>query len=155
MSTDLRSDPHGDADAPTRTRPVDPATARHLYHLLATEQRRCRLPSVAAGIVRDGALAWSAGIGTVDGRAGGAAADTDTQYRMGSITKTFVAVAVMRLRDAGRLDLLDRFEDHVPGSRVGGATIAQLLSHGGGVQAETNGPWWERTPGGTWDELVR
>ena len=39
------------------------------------------------------------------------AADTDTQYRIGSITKTFVAVCVMRLRDAGRLDLDDRFED--------------------------------------------
>ena len=146
MSTDLRSDPHGDADAPTLTRTVDPATARHLHHLLATEQRRGRLPSVAAGIVRDGALAWSDAIGTLDGRAGGEVADTDTQYRMGSITKTFVAVAVMRLRDAGRLDLLDRFEDHVPGSQLGGATIAQLLSHGAGVQAETNGPWWERTP---------
>ncbi len=70
----------------------------------------------------------------------GRGADTDTQYRMGSITKTFVAVAVMRLRDAGRLDLLDRFEDHVPDSQLGGATIAQLLSHGAGVQAETNGP---------------
>src|SRR6476620_9465354 len=154
MSTDLRSDPHGDADAPTLTRPVDPATARHLHHLLATEQRRGRLPSVAAGIVRDGALAWSAGIGTLDGKAGGEVADTDTQYRMGSITKTFVAVAVMQLRDAGRLDLLDRFEDHVPGSRLGGAPIAQLLSHGAGVQAETNGPWWERTPGGDWESLA-
>ena len=159
MSTDPYAGPPteaaADTDASARTRAVDPATARHLHHLLATEQRRGRLPSVAAGIVRDGALAWSDAVGAIDGRAGGVAADTDTQYRMGSITKTFVAVAVMRLRDAGRLDLLDRFEDHVPGSRVGGATIAQLLSHGGGVQAETNGPWWERTPGGTWDELVR
>ncbi len=74
---------------------------------------------------------------------------------MGSITKTFVAVAVLRLRDAGRLDLLDRFDDHVPGSRLGGATIAQLLSHGAGVQAETNGPWWERTPGGDWSSFVQ
>jgi CubicO group peptidase (beta-lactamase class C family) len=73
---------------------------------------------------------------------------------MGSITKTFVAVAVLQLRDAGRLDLADRFDDHVPGSQIGGATIAQLLSHGAGVQAETNGPWWERTPGGDWDALA-
>src|SRR6478609_10808240 len=133
---------------------IEDSTARHLSHLLATEQRTSRLPSVAAGIVRDGSLAWSDAVGTLDGRAEGVAADADTQYRMGSITKTFVAVAVLRLRDAGRLDLSDRFEEHVPGSRIGGATIAQLLSHGGGVQAETNGPWWERTPGGTWDELA-
>src|SRR6476469_6913323 len=71
MSTDLRSDPHADAAAPTLTRPVAPATARHLHHLLATEQRRGRLPPVAAGIVRDGALAWSAASGTLAGRAGG------------------------------------------------------------------------------------
>ncbi|GAA1992580.1 serine hydrolase domain-containing protein [Terrabacter lapilli] len=133
---------------------VDPRTARHLHQLLATEQVRGRLPSVAAGIVRDGTLVWSDAIGTVDGRAGGVAADTDTQYRMGSITKTFVAVAVLRLRDAGRLDLSDRFDEHVPSSRIGAATIAQLLSHGGGVQAETNGPWWERTPGGDWEALA-
>ena len=134
--------------------PLDPATTRHLHHLLATEQRTQRLPSAVAGIVRGGELVWSGAAGTLDGRAAGEPADADTQYRMGSITKTFVAVAVMRLRDAGRLDLEDRFDDHVPGTSFGRVTIAQLLSHGAGVQAETNGPWWERTPGGTWDELV-
>jgi CubicO group peptidase (beta-lactamase class C family) len=133
---------------------LDPSTSRHLHHLLATEQRTNRLPSVAAGLVRGGGLLWSDAVGTLDGREGGEAADTDTQYRMGSITKTFVAVAVMRLRDQGRLDLTDHLDDHVPGSQLGRATIAQLLSHGGGVQAETNGPWWERTPGDDWDELV-
>jgi CubicO group peptidase (beta-lactamase class C family) len=137
-----------------RPYPVDPATDRHLTHLLATEQRTKRLPSVAAGIVRDGELVWSRAVGTLDGRPGGSPADADTQYRMGSITKTFVAVAVLRLRDAGRLGLEDRFEDHVPGTAFGHVTIAQLLSHGAGLQAETNGPWWERTPGGSWEELV-
>jgi len=133
---------------------IEPSTARHLHHLLAAEQRKSRLPSVSAAIVRDGDIVWSDAIGTVTGRADGEPADSDTQYRMGSITKTFVAVAVMRLRDAGRLDLEDRLDDHVPGSSFGGVTIAQLLSHGAGVQAETNGPWWERTPGGGWDDLV-
>ena len=153
MSTDLRSDPHGVADASTLTltvTPRPPATCT-----------TCSRPSNAAAVCRRSLRAScgtvrsprSGAIGTLDGRAGGEVADADTQYRMGSITKTFVAVAVMRLRDAGRLDLLDRFEDHVPGSQLGGATIAQLLSHGAGVQAETNGPWWERTPGGDWDEL--
>ncbi|MDC5698548.1 beta-lactamase family protein [Intrasporangium calvum] len=133
---------------------LEPATVRHLDGVLARLQRDSRLPSVAAGLVRDGRMVWGRAIGTLDGRASGEPADLDTQYRMGSITKTFVAVAVMRLRDAGRLDLADRFEDHVPGSRLGGATIAQLLAHAAGVQAETNGPWWERTPGGSWDDLA-
>src|SRR3954463_3053394 len=104
VSTAPGPGPGTHTDTGTHT-PVDPGTARHLHHLLATEQRRGRLPSVAAGIVRDGALVWSDAIGTPDGRLGGEPADTDTQYRMGSITKAFVAVTVMRLRDAGRLDL--------------------------------------------------
>ena len=134
--------------------PLQPATSARLDHLLATAQRDGRLPSVAAGLVRGGRLVWSGAAGTADGRADGRPADTDTQYRMGSITKTFVAVCVLRLRDAGRLDLTDRFGTHVPGSTLDDVTIEQLLTHAAGTQAETPGPWWERTPGGDWEALV-
>lgn len=133
---------------------VTARTAALLDARLARAQREGRLPSVVAGLVRGGSLVWSGSVGTLDGRAGGTPADDDTQYRMGSITKTFVGVCVLRLRDAGRVDLSDRFEDHVPGSGLGRVTVEQLLSHSGGTQAETNGPWWERTPGGDWDALV-
>ncbi|MBM6404258.1 beta-lactamase family protein [Phycicoccus sp. CSK15P-2] len=134
--------------------PLHPRATARLDHVLATTQRDARLPSVVAGVVRDGALVWHGAAGTLDGRADGRPADDDTQYRMGSITKTLVAVCVLRLRDAGRLDLADRLEDHVPGSRLGAATVEQLLTHASGAQAETNGPWWERTPGGDWDALA-
>jgi CubicO group peptidase (beta-lactamase class C family) len=73
---------------------------------------------------------------------------------MGSITKTFAAVCIMRLRDEGRLDLSDPLERHMLGTALGGATIAQLLSHASGLQAETDGPWWERTPGSDWPALT-
>lgn len=134
--------------------PISATTSARLDHILATGQRQHRLPSVAAGLVRGGELVWSGAVGTVDGRADGEAVTADTQFRMGSITKTFIAVAVMRLRDAGRLDLSDRFGAHVPGSALDDVTIEQLLTHAGGVQAESAGDWWERTPGGDWDALV-
>nr|WP_053204556.1 serine hydrolase domain-containing protein [Jiangella muralis] len=132
---------------------IRPSTATDLARLVAEEQAGSRLPSVAAGIVRDGELVWSAARGSIDGREGGRDADEHTQYRMGSITKTFVAVAVMRLRDEGRLDLTDPLDKHLPDTTIGDVTIAQLLSHGAGVQAETDGPWWERTAGGPWRSL--
>ena len=117
---------------------------------LARDQAEQRLPSVAAGLARDGELIWSAGRGRVgDGRP-----DADTQYRAGSITKTFVAVAVLRLRDAGRLTLSDPIGDYLDAGSAGPMTIGQLLSHSAGLRAETAGPWWERTPGSSLDDLA-
>jgi CubicO group peptidase (beta-lactamase class C family) len=60
---------------------------------------------------------------------------------------------VMRLRDEGLLDVTDPLERHLPGA-FDGVTIAQLLSHSSGLRAETAGPWWERTAGGSFDDLV-
>jgi CubicO group peptidase (beta-lactamase class C family) len=133
---------------------IDAGTARALSHRLAVEQSRSRLPSVAAGLVRGGDLVWSDAVGTLDGRPEGAAPTVATQYRIGSITKTFVAVEVLRMRDEGLLDLNDAVGLHLDDTPFGQITIAQLLSHTSGLQAETNGPWWERTPGGTWAELM-
>jgi CubicO group peptidase (beta-lactamase class C family) len=73
--------------------------------------------------------------------------DGDTQYRIGSLTKTFIAVLVMRLHDEGLLDLADPLGKHLDAGHAASATIAQLLSHTAGLASETPGPWWERSPG--------
>ncbi|MGN9786120.1 serine hydrolase domain-containing protein [Nonomuraea sp. ZG12] len=118
-------------------------TARALLRRLALEQAECRIPSVRAAIVRDGEIVWQAGRGQVDGRP----PEPGTQYRIGSITKSVVAVTVMRLRDEGLIDLLEPIGKHLPDTRFGEVTIAQLLSHTGGLTAEPPTGWWERTPG--------
>lgn len=101
------------------------------------------MPSLVEGVVRDGRLVWWGARGSLpEGSAG-----VDVQYRIGSITKTLVAVLVLRLRDEGRLSLDDRIDAHVGGVPFGNRTIAQLLSHTGGVAAELPGAWWERSPG--------
>lgn len=134
---------------------LDPSTLRALDQRLATEQSHQRLPSVVAGLVRDGQLVWNGAAGTHDGRAGGSLPTADTQYRLGSISKTFVAVEILRLRDAGQLTLADQIGLHLPDLiEFGHVTIAQLLSHTSGLQAESNGSWWERSAGITWDELM-
>src|SRR5580698_3709234 len=85
---------------------------RLLAARLAEEQAAHRLPSVAAGLVRGGELVWSAGRGRIGGTSG-PVPDADVQYRAGSITKTFIAVAVLRLRDEGRFGLSDPVGRHV------------------------------------------
>ncbi|MFP3989267.1 serine hydrolase domain-containing protein [Streptomyces sp. E11-3] len=120
-----------------------PTTRRALLHRTATAQAKGRAPSLVAAVVREGRLVWSEGRTCVDGHA----PDVETQYRIGSITKTFTAVLVMRLRDEGLLDLADPLEKHLPGTAAGEVTIGQLLAHTGGLTAEPPSPWWERTPG--------
>ena len=123
-------------------------TARALLRRIAAEQAEARLPSLAAVLVRDGRIAWFGARGRVDGLR----PTTVTQYRLGSITKSMVAVMVMRLRDEGRIGLLDPIGAYVPGTPA--VSIAQLLSHTAGLTAEPPGQWWERTPGVPAGELI-
>jgi CubicO group peptidase (beta-lactamase class C family) len=101
---------------------------------LLAERQADRLPSVAAAVVRKGELIWSRAIGVADYDEG-LEATPQTQYRIGSITKTFTATAVMQLRDAGALDLDDRLEQHLDVAN-GSATIRRLLCHLSGLQRE-------------------
>jgi CubicO group peptidase (beta-lactamase class C family) len=114
--------------------------AAELERLVRREQRDRRLPSVAAAVVRDGETVWETAVGAADVAA---ARDTtpDTQYRIGSITKTFTAAAIMQLRDAGKLDLEDTLDVHIPGA-AHRPTLRRLLSHTSGIQRETQDNAW-------------
>ncbi|WP_248965684.1 serine hydrolase domain-containing protein [Sphaerisporangium perillae] len=125
-------------------------TARALLRRVAIEQAEARMPSLVATVLREGRPVWFGARGTAEG----AAPTADTQYRIGSITKTLVAVLVMRLRDEGLLELNDPLAKHMPATPVGDVTIAQLLSHTAGLTAEPPGPWWERVPGMEIDALT-
>jgi CubicO group peptidase (beta-lactamase class C family) len=111
-------------------------------------QSHVRLPSVVAGVLEGGALAWVAGAGELPGDPG------DTQYRIGSITKTLVAVLVLRARDEGLLSLDDPIGRFVPETGYADATVRSLLAHCSGMQSEPAGPWWERSPGVGVPELL-
>ena len=130
---------------------VTDATARRLLARLASAQATGRLPSVVAGVVRDGSPAW---FGSYGGPAVSGHDPLDVQYRIGSITKTMTAVLVLQLVREGRLDLDD------PASAVLGEvgyadrTIRTLLAHSSGMQSEPVGSWWERSAGQSFEELA-
>ncbi len=129
---------------------VTDLTARRLDVLLAEEQVAGRLPSVVGGVVRDGSLVWTGAVNALDGFSTG----PDVQYRIGSITKTLVAVLVLQLRDEGLLDLNDPLGKHLPGIAYGDRTLRDLLAHATGMHSEPAGSWWERSPGVSFEELA-
>jgi CubicO group peptidase (beta-lactamase class C family) len=71
-----------------------------------------------------------------------------TRFNIGSINKSFTAVAIARLVGEGSLKLTDtigmRLPDH-PNADAHGATVQQLLDHQGGI-ADIFGPAFEAAP---------
>src|SRR5690606_1361435 len=63
-----------------------------------------RLIGLAVGVVVDGELVFTEGLGSRDAVAGGTV-DARTAFRIGSITKVFAALTALRLVEAGKLDL--------------------------------------------------
>jgi CubicO group peptidase (beta-lactamase class C family) len=112
-----------------------------------------RLPSVSAAVTRRGEPVWSGAVGLADAESG-REATADTQYRVGSITKTFTAVAIMQLAERGELDLDDPLERHLPEAAHGTPTLRRMLSHLSGLQREPPGEIWETFESPTDEELV-
>lgn len=127
---------------------LSPQTETRIDSMVAEAQANGRVPSLVAGVVRDGRLAHLAGAGELP------APDADVQYRIGSISKTLTATLVLRLRDAGTLELDDLLYRHLPGTPVGGVTLRALLGHVSGLQREPDGDWWERAVGGDIEALL-
>ena len=78
--------------------------------------------------------------------ADGQALTTDTLFPVASVTKLATALVVLRLADAGVLDLDDLLGDHVPeaAAAADGVTLRRLLSHTAGLPyaiPEQSLPW--------------
>ncbi len=132
---------------------IPEALSRDLLMRTRRFQREERIPGVSAAVARRGETLWEDAVGLAD-VAAGTAVTPDTQYRVGSITKTFTAVAIMQLRDAGALALDDRLGEHVEESAHPGPTIRRLLSHSSGLQREVTGDVWETLEALTIEELL-
>lgn len=133
---------------------------RHADQLVRDAQRSWRSPGVSAGVVAGGTPVWSrhvgqARVGPEESPGDGVPADDDTQFMIGSITKTFTAVLVLSLRDRGLLDLDDPLERHLPGTRHGSLTLRQMLSHSSGLQREPVGRVWETLAPPGEEQLIR
>src|SRR5213592_609563 len=105
-------------------------------------------------VVTNGRLVAHHEYGAAD-RGLGQRVDTNTIYHWASITKTLTAIAILQLRDRGRLSLDDHVTRWIPELRqvhdsfgaIDDITIRMLLSHSAGFQ----GPTWPWTRGQAWE----
>ncbi len=116
------------------------------------------IPGLVAGIVQGGALAHATTVGLADIEAS-RRVEVATTFRIASMTKNMTALAVLSLRDQGRLSLDAPLSDYVPQfASVRPATrdsrpvsLRDLLSHMAGFV--TDDPWGDRVLGMTPAEL--
>ena len=121
--------------------PGTAATATATYERLARAcQNEHRVPALAAAVHRADRPTWTFEVGS---SGTDRALDADTQFRLGSVTKTFTAILVLQCRDDGLLDLDDRIDAHIAVPAHGDLTIRRLLSHTSGLQREPYGDIWD------------
>ena len=127
------------------------------------EMRRSGIVGSSFYVVRDGRTVVADHLGNQDADAH-VPVDARTIYHWASITKTMTGIAIMQLRDRGRLTLDDPIVRYVPElARVhnpfgdmGAITIRQLMSHSAGFRGGT-WPWrdrdWQPFEPASWAQL--
>ena len=145
---------------------ADPERARKLAAAFPEIERlftnwveRQQMPGAVMGIIIDGELVWvkTAGIRDIRSRA---PVTPDTVFRIASMTKSFTALAILKLRDQGKLSLDDPVMRYVPEltnlpyptKDSPALTIRHLLTHSEGFPEDN--PWGDRQLGQS-DETMR
>jgi len=109
-------------------------------------------PALSAGVIDDFEVAWVRGFGTL--AAGAEPATAKTTFQVGSISKPVFALAVMKLAEAGLVDLDTDVNDYLTSWRCPASdgwqpriTLRQLMSHSAGTTVHgfpgypASGPW--------------
>ena len=107
------------ACAPATPQGADPVPAS-LEAFKAAAARvieEARVPGAGIALVGSGGIEWAGGLGWAD-RETRRPVDADTLFRVGSISKTFVAMALVQLYEDGRLDLDAPVAELLPGLRI-------------------------------------
>ncbi len=110
---------------------------------------RQSIVGLAFGVVLDGDLVLCRGLGFQD-RAAERPVTPGTYFRIASMTKSFTALAILRLRDEGRLSLEDPVARWIPEAArwrppyadTAPLRVRQLLTHGAGFPEDN--PWGDR-----------
>lgn len=120
---------------------------------------RNHYPSIVYGIIADGKLIHS-GVSGESNRTTKQSPTTKTLYRIASMSKSFTAMAILKLRDEGKLDLQDPAHLYIPEFKnityatadSPPVTIQHLLTMSAGFPEDN--PWGDRQLDDTNEELI-
>ena len=115
-----------------------PKTLEELQRAMKGVVEKEHVTGAGVALVSNGQLLWCGGIGKADLSAN-RDVTCDTEFRVGSISKTFVALALLKLQEDGRINLYSRLQDVAPEipmkNRWGGTNpvrVVNLLEHSAG-----------------------
>ena len=126
------------AAARADTTPPPARTQDELRHQLDSIRRKYRVPGVGLALVTRDSTLWAGGLGSAD-LARDRPVTAETHFRVGSISKSFVALGILRLVADGRLRLdapvrsiAPELEIANPWEATRPITVANLLEHTAG-----------------------
>jgi D-alanyl-D-alanine carboxypeptidase len=91
-------------------------------------------PSISVAVVSQDKLIYAKAFGKAD-IAENRAADVNTRYAIGSVSKQFTVAAILLLAEQGKLSLDDKISKYFPNfTRAGEITVRQLLNHTSGYE---------------------
>jgi len=121
---------------------LGPATNARIDRFIEEQMDARRAPGFAVGIVRGSEVVHQRGFGSADGS--GRPVTVDTPFVLGSVTKSFTALAVMQLVDAGKVSLEAPISRYVPELRLADRaerriTVRLLLNQTSGIPGLAGG----------------
>jgi len=90
-----------------------PKTLQELQKAMQDVLDNEHVPGAGVALVANGQILWCGGIGEAD-IATKRAVSCDTEFRVGGISKTFVALALLELQEEGKINLYARLQDVAP-----------------------------------------
>ena len=100
-------------EPPGKPGPPHPRTLGELQQAMHNIVEKNHVPGAGIALVSRGQLLWCGGFGKAD-IAANRDVTCDTEFRVGSISKTFVAIALLQLEKQGKIDLHARLKDVAP-----------------------------------------
>ncbi len=115
-----------------------PKTIEELQRAVRSILTREHVPGAGIALVDKDHIIWAGGVGKAD-LAANKDVTADTTFRVGSISKSFVALALLKLQEDGRIDLNAKLADlapeipvHSPWEATNPVRIVNLLEHTAG-----------------------